>query len=174
MARQRKEVEDGVVAEQKPGKKLPIKRYYSRFKNYTFSYNRLDENGKPIPQMNQVTGLQVRISGKPVFEELSEKFTLVSDSPTKGYLSKCEHDPNDTDPQNVARGEALEDLHKQSGIDVWEEDVYIKKTNPAQWAERKRVADLEAKLAETEESAATDKARIAELEAALAKFEGTV
>jgi hypothetical protein len=97
-----------------------------------------------------------------------ERFKNLVDKMSKGYLSVAEYDPNNTDPQNVIRGEALRALAKKEDIYVYSADEHEKMTNYSAFVEKKRREELEGRLAEAEEKVA----RTEELEKRLAELEG--
>lgn len=157
------------VVEPEVVEKKPLQVYYAKFLNFSFDYPAMDENGKVKYKTNPNTGMKIMdLNGNPEAIEISENFKVFEPRFSKGYLSRATHDPNDTDPQMIVRGKALEALAANRSIKVYTEDDYEKATNPKAYTERKAREALEAENKELKKEASKAK----ELEAKLAYLEG--
>lgn len=174
MARARKV---DVAQEDEPIKvadKQPVKRYYAKYLSYTFDYPVVDENGTPLYRTNAITGMPILddIGNKTPIHR-SEKFLVLNQVWSKGYLSYADDDLNDQSAQARARGKALEQLAKDRGVNVQTEDDYDKTTNPAKYAEKIKNRELQEMLAAKDAEIADlrKKVTLPQLEDRLAEIE---
>jgi hypothetical protein len=150
-------------------KRKPLERYMALYYKYTYMYPKVNKDGKPAFKTNPVTGNPVYdVDGNPQPVMLVGEFRNIQSKMSKGYLSEDVFDPNTSDPQEIARGEALRELSKKPDISVYTEDVHDQKSNPAMYAEKVKRLETEARLAEAEVKAS----RVAELERRLAEADG--
>jgi hypothetical protein len=173
MARPRKEVSAEVGAKEavETTKSLPIETFYAKYLGYTFTYPAVDEKGEQKFVMNLATGNPMYdAEGNKVPIVKRERFETVSHSFARGYLSKATFDPNDTTPQNVARGEALRGLALDRAVRVDTEENHIKSVNPDKWAEMQRAKSLESELESEREARKAAEISAKELEKRLAEI----
>lgn len=149
-------------------KRLPKEKYVALFLKYTYSYPKVDAEGKPVYKTNPVTGQPLNdVDGSPVPIMVMGEFQNVQARMSKGYLSEKVVDPNTDDPQKLAEIEVLRRIAARKDMQVWTEDVHDQKTNPAMFAEKKRRKEMEGELAEYKAKAQ----RADELEKRLANLE---
>lgn len=159
------------MAEKKP-KGKPIEKYYAPYLNYTFDYPAVDEDGKALVRLNPHTGQPLYDSMgrvKPIHK--SEKFQVLNNIYSKGYLSMATFNPNTIDKQEIARGEALRALAEARDIKVYYEDDYIKMTNPKQFSEIQARKALEAENIALKNQLEEKEFTISELEEKVATIE---
>jgi len=172
MARQKKSIEvdmeDAPV--QKPKKK---RRYYAKYLGFSFDYPVVDEKGNQLFRMNPETGREMYDSmGNKIPITRNEKFRVLEQRFSKGYVSFTDFDESDDSAQNLARGIELENLANARGVKVYNEDEYDKITNFEKFLEKQRAKDLEGQLDQERAEKTALARRTEDLERRLKEIEG--
>jgi len=160
------QTQEPVVEVVEAPKTLPVEKFYAKYAVYNFCYPVIGPDGKRVYRTNHTTGnLVYNSAGEPVPIMKMERFKTVQPKMSKGFLSVATFNPNTDDAQELARGEALRKLSKQSDIAVFDEDTHEQKSNYDKWVEKQR-------RIEAEKTAKAKDAKIAELEKQIAEAEG--
>lgn len=114
--------------------------YYAKIRNYSFSVEIFDKDGKKIPKM--VNGGFQYINNRQQFLEETYQFTNLQSSLQHGFLSAF-YVYDDT-PKEV--GERLKQLDEDRGCIVENKEKYEASINPAEYKEKKEKEAIKEKL----------------------------
>jgi hypothetical protein len=134
--------DEPVVA--KPKKRV---RYYARYARYSFDYPAVNDDGTVKVKRNAQGQEMYDADGAAIPIHKHAIFVVDQSKMSKGFLSHFDFDPNDTSEQNKVLGVALQKLADDTSLPaVMTEDSYDATTNAPMYVEKKRAAELEAKV----------------------------
>jgi hypothetical protein len=155
----------GLFNEGKP--ELPTKNkkmlFVSPHQKQGFKVPVRDSDGKIMMQINQATGRQHLINGRPIPALRDCNFLTQSNNVKRGCLSYYETD----DPDEI---EVLNALANAKGNEIMTEDMYLKSKDPVAYKLQTEVKAKDVEIEKLREEKTFDKDVIADLEAQIAKL----
>lgn len=132
--------------------------FISEYLNYHFDVHAVDKDGKWLVLTNPTTGITLTTAdGEPKYAYKNFAFSVVDERFSRGYRSKFEVDLTDKSAQNMEILKRLNNLAESGDIRVYTVEEMERRTNPAAWQEKQKVAELEA----ANDALASEKERLA-------------
>ena len=149
-----------------------IETYVANTKGYAFNVIVEDDDGRPVPLIDNVTKAQkISTEGERLYVTKSINFTNVVRDPN--YGTRCIYNVYSYTPSNIVN--RLKELHADGQTAVQTKEEWIKEKNPAQWEEIQARKALESDLENKYSGVITSQqGEIDRLNAEIAKLNGNL